>query len=342
MLKRMLAPIAAIALIGMSSVPAWSQAKDIRWATSRVGSSGHKALVVLANLLNKEMPKYRISVLPTAGAVVTVKGYATGLYEGTYGSDVAFSELASDTGRFKGFKAKMKRQPMQSFWAFTLEPSIAIKASNIGKIKNWHDLAGRKVYTGPLPFDTRHQLEHALAALGVKHHYTEVSLATAGSQLASGAIEAMCIYTAAETTPPPWLSQASLAVDWAALNPSPDEIATLKKKNFTFVDIKPSAYKRDVHAAKIIAMPFFYGFHVGGDMSAADVYNMLKIIEKHAAELAKSDKSFGQIAKNMAEMQRRGVESSWQLVPIHPGLAKYMREKGVWDKKWDSHVASIK
>ena len=38
-------------------------------------------------------------------------------------------------------------------------------------------------------------------------------------------------------------------------------------------------------------------------------------------------------------MQRRGVEAAVDLVPIHPGLAKYMREKGVWDSKWDSRVA---
>jgi hypothetical protein len=43
----------------------------------------------------------------------------------------------------------------------------------------------------------------------------------------------------------------------------------------------------------------------------------------------------------MAGFQKRGVESSADLVPIHPGLAKYMREKGVWDKKWDSKVATM-
>ena len=37
--------------------------------------------------------------------------------------------------------------------------------------------------------------------------------------------------------------------------------------------------------------------------------------------------------------QRRGVMAAVDLVPIHPGLAKYMREKGVWDAKWDSRVA---
>ena len=62
-------------LIGLSSSPVWSEPKDIKWGTGPVGSVGHKALVVLADLLNKEMPDYRITVLPMPGAVMTVKGY---------------------------------------------------------------------------------------------------------------------------------------------------------------------------------------------------------------------------------------------------------------------------
>ena len=65
------------ALIGLSSTTAWSEPKDIRWGTGPVGSVGHKALVILADLLNKEMPNYRITVLPMPGAVMTVKGFAT-------------------------------------------------------------------------------------------------------------------------------------------------------------------------------------------------------------------------------------------------------------------------
>src|SRR6185437_12393351 len=69
----------AAALIGMSGSAAWSQTpKDIKWGTGPVGSSGHKALVVLADVLNKAMPELRISVLPYPGAVGTVKGFATG------------------------------------------------------------------------------------------------------------------------------------------------------------------------------------------------------------------------------------------------------------------------
>ena len=46
----------------------WSQPKDIKWATSAAGSSGHRALVNFDAIIDKEMPEYRITVLPTPGA----------------------------------------------------------------------------------------------------------------------------------------------------------------------------------------------------------------------------------------------------------------------------------
>ena len=36
------------------------------------------------------------------------------------------------------------------------------------------------------------------------------------------------IYAAGGITPPPWIAEATLAVDWAALNPSPRELAKLR------------------------------------------------------------------------------------------------------------------
>jgi uncharacterized protein len=340
MLKRALTAFAVVFALGAAGSPAWSQ-KDIRWGVPPVGTSGHKAMVILSSVLNKEMPQYRISVLPTPGAITTVKGYATHEYDGMYGSDIAFHELATDTNRFKGFKARVKRQPMQSFWSNTIEVSLAVHARNKDKITKWGDLAGKRIFTGPLPFDVRAQLERALAALDIKFTYVQIDLAAAGSQLESGAIDAMNIYTGSESAPPPWLAEASLAADWAALNPSPDEIAALKKKNFSVVEVSPDVFKRNVHVAKVIELPFYYGFHVGLEVPADDVYKMLKIIEANAAELAKSDPTFAQIAKDMAGFQKRGVESAADLVPIHPGLARYMREKGAWDPKWDSKIATM-
>jgi len=330
-------------LIGLSSSAAWSEPKDIRWGTGPVGSVGHKALVVLADLLNKEMPDYRITVLPMPGAVMTVKGFATEQIDAFYGSDDALREYASDTGRFKGFKANVKRQPVQSMWMFTIECGLAIKATSADKIKSWSDLTGKKVYTGPLPFDTRLHLENALAAVGVKHIYMQVDLSTAGSQLDAGSIDAMIVYYAGGVVPAPWLTQASLAVDWAGLNPSAKELDTLKQKGFAVneVDAKTIS-KNDIHVKKMTLLPFYWGFDIGTNMPAADVYKMLTIIDKNADNLAKLDGDFEQIAHGqLAAFQKRALEQTWDLVPIHPGLAKFLKEKGQWDPKWDSKVVAM-
>jgi len=338
MFKRTLSLLAA-GLMATAGTAAWPQVKEIPWGTSAVGSAGHKALVVLAEVLNREMPKYRVTVQPAPGAIITVKGYATGQFEGYYGADIAFYELANDSNRFKGFKPSMKRQPVQSFWTFTVEVGTAVHSRDKAKFKSWADLAGKPVFTGPLPWDVRAHLERAYGVLGVKHNYRQVDLAAAGSLLQNRGIEAFIIYTNAETTTAPWIAEASLAADWAALNPTAGEIAALKKAGFAVTEVKPAAFRKDVHADTVVLLPFYYGFHVGLEVPEADMYQMLKVIEKNAGELAKADGSFAQIAKDMPAMQRLGVNSSVDLVPIHPGLAKYMREKGVWDAKWDARVA---
>lgn len=329
----------ATLLLFLFAAGAWSQGKDIKWGTSAVGSSGYRALVNLTALLNREMPDYRFTALPMPGAIVSVKGYATGKLDACYGADVAFYELANDTNRFKGFKSQMTRQPVQSFWTFTTEVGVAVQAKARDRYTQWRDLSGKKVFTGPLPWDVRAQLERGFQALGVKHEYVEVDLATVGSLLDQGRLDGFITYTNAEATTAPWIIEVSLTTDFAVLNPSAEEIRILKNAGFGISEVDPRVFKKDVHVDKVLYLPFYYGFHVGSEIPEADVYKMLNVIEKNAADLAKSDAGFAQIAKNMAEIQRKGVASAVAYVPVHPGLAKWMREKGVWDSKWDDRIA---
>jgi TRAP transporter TAXI family solute receptor len=338
MFRRTLA-LGVAGLLAAWITPAWSQVKEIPWGTSAVGSAGHKSLVILAEVLNREMPKYRVTVQPTPGAVVTVKGYATGKFEGYYGSDIAFYEMAHDIKRFKGFKASIQRQPVQSFWTYTVDMGMAVHARDKGKYKGWNDLAGKALFTGMPPWDTRAQLERAFEALGLKYTYRQVDLSAAGSLLQSGGIDGFGLYTTGEAAVAPWIAEASLSADWAAVNPSAAEIATLKKAGFAVIELQPGVFKKDVHADKVVVLPFYYGFHVGLEIPQDDVYQMLKVIEKNLPDLVKADPGYAQIAKDMPGFQRLGVMSSANLLPIHPGLAKYMREKGVWDAKWDSRIA---
>lgn len=311
---------------------------DITWGTSAVGSSGHRALVNLATLLNRELDKYQVIVQPMPGAIISVKSYATGQTLGYYGADIAFYELANGTSRFKGFKEQMKRQPVQSFWAYTVEVGVAIHKRDKDKIKSWGDLTGKQVFTGPLPWDTRAQLERGLAAVGVEHNYIEVDLSSAGSLMDSGRLDGFIIYTNAEVTTAPWITEAGLATEWIALNPSAEEVEKLKAAGLAPVNVKPEAFKHETGTDAVTLLPFYYGFHVGMEIPEEDVYHMLKVVETNLDDLIKLDAAFAQL-KDMAGMQRRGVTASIDLVPVHPGLAKWMKEKGVWDAAWDNRIA---
>lgn len=314
--------------------------EEIAWATSDVGSSGHAALVNLADLLNREWEGYAVDVLPTAGAVQSVIGYATEEFDGYYGADIAFYEMAAGIDRFEGFEDQAERTPVQSFWAYPLETGLAVHERDADTYTSWGDLSGEPVFTGPAPWDVRANLERTMEEVDVGHEYVEVDTGVAGSSLDGGEISATIAYTTAETNPPPWLIEAELQTDMRILNPSDDEISQLEEAGFEVVEIDTESFETDMGVETARFVPFFYGFHVGVEVPEEAVYQMLTAIEANVDELAEENPSFSVLADDMAEFQRRGVTASIEDVEVHPGLARWMDEKGVWDDAWDDRVAS--
>lgn len=322
----------------LASPVAAQNVTELRWATSSTGSTGHAVKVDLMAVLNREWDGYSITVLPTAGAVATVRGYAMGEFDGYYGADVAFQELADDSGRFQGFRDQMDRQPVQSFWAYTMEVGLAVRAEDQAEFDGWRDLAGASVFTGPAPWDVRAQLERAMAAADVGHEYTEVDIDIAGSSLNEGRIDGFIAYTSSETSPAPWVTEAMLASDSAILNPSDEERAMIEEAGMEVVSVDPENFDADVHVDEVLLVPFFYGFHLGPDVPEEDLYEMLTIIQEKSDELQQANAAFSQIDDDMVDMQRRGITASGGNVPIHPGLARFLKENDAWDEAWDDWV----
>ena len=118
-------------------------------------------------------------------------------------------------------------------------------------------------------------------------------------------------------------------------------LAKLKAAGFATEEVDPANFhKKADYVKKVTLLPFYWGFDLGMNVSTDEMYKMLTIIDQHADELAKSDPSFKQIGGGqMAAFQKQALESTYTLVPIHPGLAKYLKAKDQWDSKFDSHVA---
>lgn len=326
----------------LAAQPAAAQdTQEVRWATSSVGTSGHRALVSLAQILNREMDGIEITVMPTPGAAASVRGFAAGQFDGYYGADIAFHEIATDSGRYKGFSdADVENELVQSFWAYTLEMGLGIRAEDSDELNSWSDLSGHPVFTGPAPWDTRAALERAMDAVGVEHEYVELDTGLAGQSLQDGTIDAFSIYTTGETTPSPWVQEAMLTTNVAVLNPSEEEIAAMEEQGIRTVSVSKEAFDTDIGVDEAILVPFYYGFHVGTNLSEDQVYNMLVTIEENIDEIVEADPGLSQLQDGMVEMQTRGIESAGDSVPIHPGLARYLRERDAWNEEWNDRIAS--
>ncbi|ABI56273.1 TAXI family TRAP transporter solute-binding subunit [Alkalilimnicola ehrlichii MLHE-1] len=329
----------ALALIaGLPSAAMAQEVTQLRWATSATGSTGYAVKVDLMTILNREWSGYNITVLPTAGAVASVRGYALGEFDGYYGADVAFAELADDSGRFRDFRAHMEREPVQSFWAYTMEVGLAVRADDLDEYDGWGGLAGAPVFTGPAPWDVRAQLERAMAAVDVGHDYTEIDLSIAGSSLNEGTIDAFIAYTSGQTSVAPWVNEAMLSVDTAILNPTDEERAQIEAAGMEVVAVPAERFDTDIGVDEAHFVPFFYGFHLGPEVPEEDLYEMLTIIQAKSEELRAANAAFAQVDEDMVELQRRGVAASGGSVPVHPGLARFLQENDAWDEAWDDWV----
>ena len=84
---------------------------------------------------------------------------------------------------------------------------------------------------------------------------------------------------------------------------------------------------------EIKGVPILFGYNVRSDMPEDVVYKMLSAFYKNRADLAKADPGFTPMAKDFVGMQVNGISANPQ-IPVHPGLAKFLKEQKAWNDKW--------
>jgi len=120
------------------------------------------------------------------------------------------------------------------------------------------------------------------------------------------------------------------------VNPSPEQIKMLTEAGFTpaKINIKKAYTGSEIQKMDVLyGVPFYFGYHHGLDFPEEDVYRALQVFEAAAPDLAKLDPGFGPLAADFARFQVLGIESVPE-VPVHPGLARYLKEKGLWNPAW--------
>ena len=327
----------AVVLVSVFALPgpATAEKKMWRWGVSNPGAYGYRVSAFMSDFLRRGMPDYDVTVYPYVSTTANIKSFLVGDLESTYSAEPGLRKLYSFVKPFKGFEPNVKQMPVQSFWSYTMETHILTLPENKDKFKSWQDLDGKKIYMTKAGYMNNINIHRAMEDIcGMHVTHVEVDMSKVADALRAGTIDATAAYTTALVSLAGWIKVLDVASPLQGVNPTPEQIKKLTAAGFAPVKINmKKAYTRDLGVDELYGVPFFFGYHHGLSFPAEGVYKALKVFEAAGTEMIRLDPGFGPLAADFAGFQVKGIKSIPE-IPVHPGLAKYLKEKGLWDPAW--------
>jgi TRAP-type uncharacterized transport system substrate-binding protein len=288
---------------------------------------------------------YDIYVYPYVATADSLKEFAKGNLDVSFVGDLLLIDWYTNGEAFgflKGILQVAKSNVTQMIWTHQTWAHIVVPAAKAGQYKCWADLNGKKGFLTPLGWATHINIRRALSAVGVNVTHVELPLSGAKIKeaLDRGEIDFVVSYPSGLALGP-WAAELEMLMDLAVVNPCPDEVEKIRAAGIPLITFDASDfYKRNKGMGKIIATENFFGWGAPPEIPEEVVYNMIVAIDKWIEEYAKISPELGLAAKwGFAKFQAHVVEVlAYYKIPVHPGLAKYLKEKGLWNPAWDPLV----
>jgi uncharacterized protein len=328
---------AAVAIFFTTAVVTPSHAQDrksIRWATSNTGSYGYKVAASMIKILEDALDgQYTVTVNPYPSTTGAMKATMDGTAEIGYTADVGMTQLYAGEGGFKGYKPS-RSMMVHTWYSYPMESFMAAPAAKADQFKCLRDFSGKPVFFSTAGFMNWLNFQRVFKALDYDFKHVQIDPATQADALNSGTIVGAVAYTTAGASLASYWRETDIRTDVRMVNPCPDEIAKLKSAGLGITEVDPSkAFSKPVGVDKILGVPILFGYNMRADMPEDVVYKMLSSFYKHREELAKADPGFGPMARDFVGMQVAGINANAD-VPVHAGLAKFLREHNAWNDKW--------
>jgi hypothetical protein len=82
-----------------------------------------------------------------------------------------------------------------------------------------------------------------------------------------------------------------------------------------------------------MGVAILFGHNAGTNLPEDVVYKMVTAFYKNKDDLVKSEPGFTPMAKDFVGMQVQGINANPD-IPVHPGLARFLKEHKAWNDKW--------
>jgi uncharacterized protein len=325
----------ALAAIAAALPPAEAQQrKSLRWTTSQVGSYGYTIAASMAKIVEQALGgEYTVTVQPYTSPTVAMKAVMNGEGEIAYTADIGMTQFQERVGGFKDF-TPTKPELVHSWYAYPMESMLATSAKDADKFKCWKDFSGKPVFYTQAGFQNWLNWQRIFKALGYDFKHVQIDLKSNADALEAGTIVGSATYTTAGRSLAAYWKETEIRMDIKVVNPCPDEVAKLKAAGLAVVDVDPKgAFSKDVGPATLMGVPILFGYNARIDLPEDVVYKMIKAFYDKRDELVKIDPGFTPMAKDFVGMQVQGIDANPQ-IPVHPGLAKFLKEHKAWNDKW--------
>jgi len=310
------------------------QRKSLRWTTSQVGTYGYQVAAGMVKLAEQALGgEYTITVQPYANPTVAMKAVMDGNGEIAYTADIGMTQFAERVGGFKDYKPQ-KPEIVHSWYAYPMETMMATTVKNAATMKCWKDFSGKPVFFTSAGFMNWLNFQRVFKALNYDFKHVQIDLKANADALEAGTIVGSATYTTSGAQLASYWKETEIRMDVRVINPCDDEVAKLKEAGLAVVDVDPKgAFSKSVGPATLKGVPILFGYNARMDMPEDVVYKLLKAFYDKKDELVKLDAGFSALAKDFVGMQVQGINANPQ-IPVHPGLAKFLKEHKAWNHKW--------
>lgn len=324
--------IGVFAFSGFS--PAEAQRKSIRWATSSVDSYGYKVAASMVKIIEQALGgEYTITVNPYPSTTGAMKAAMDGNGEIGYTADIGMTQLHGHEGGFKGYKPA-KGPLVHSWYAYPMESFMATSAARASQFKCWSDFGGKPVFYTPAGFMNFLNFQRISKAIGYQFRHVQIDPKTQSDALQAGTIVGSVAYTTAGASLATYWKETEVRMDITVINPCDNEVAKMKAAGLTISTVHPKdAFTQDVGVKDILGVPILFGYNMRADMPEDVVYRILSGLYKAREQLVAADPGFKTLANDFTGMQASGINANPD-IPVHPGLAKFLKEHNAWQDKW--------
>jgi TRAP transporter TAXI family solute receptor len=328
--------VALVAVFAFSAIkPANAQArKSLRWATSAVGSYGYQVAASMTRIVEEALGgEYTVTVQPYTSPTVAMKEVMGGNGEISYTADIGMTEFHQRVGGFKDYQPKMT-EIAHTWYAYPMESMMAVAAKDAHKFKCWRDFSGKPVFYTNAGFMNWLNWQRIYKVLGYGFNHLQIDLKMNADALQSGTVVGSATYTTAGRSLPAYWKETEIRMDIRVVNPCPDEVAKIRAAGLTVVEVDAKgAFSKSVGPSTLMGVAILFGYNAGTNIPEDVVYKMVTAFYKKKDDLAKSEPGFTPMARDFVGMQVKGISANPD-VPVHPGLARFLKEHKAWNARW--------